>query len=64
MKSKPATCHSNKPVYARGLCRGCYEKWLINNNPEYAERQRKNVRDPILIGIGRECLVHGMKVKD
>lgn len=25
-----------------GLCRNCYEKYLINSNPEYKQRQREN----------------------
>lgn len=43
MSNKQTTCgHSG--YYAKGLCRKCYEKDLKIRNPEYAERQRENVR--------------------
>lgn len=45
LKSTPALCCANKPVYAKGLCRNCYEAWLRNNNPEFAERQRRNCKE-------------------
>ena len=44
MVAKMATCHAQRPVYCRGLCRRCYEKWLRRHNPEYAEKQRENCR--------------------
>lgn len=37
-------CQENKPLYALGRCRSCYEKHLKETNPEYAERQRENTR--------------------
>lgn len=39
-----AVCHPRRRVYAKGLCRSCYEKRLRQANPEYAERQRENSR--------------------
>lgn len=42
MQSKSATCHTDKAVYVRGLCKSCYNKWLRENNPEFAKRQREN----------------------
>lgn len=42
--SKNATCHSNKPVKAVGLCRNCYDKLLRDRNPEYKARQQANAR--------------------
>jgi len=45
LKSKMSECHPKRKIYARGRCRSCYEKWLRENNPEFAERQKKNVRD-------------------
>lgn len=38
------TCHPKSKLYARELCRKCYEKWLRQTNPAFAERQRKNCR--------------------
>lgn len=43
--SKKASCHPTKALYAKGLCRSCYEKQLRIENPEYAERQRINSRN-------------------
>jgi len=43
-KSKFASCHPAKSIYAKGLCRSCYEKQLRLINPEFAERQRENCR--------------------
>ena len=42
LMGKKASCHPDREISARGLCKSCYNKWLMNNNPEYAERQRKN----------------------
>lgn len=44
----PRICLHCKPgksrkVHARGRCRACYDKWLKENNPEYAARQQENV---------------------
>lgn len=44
LKQNPATCHPEKSVYARGLCTNCYYRWMRENKPEYAERQRENQR--------------------
>ena len=45
MKSKKAECcDGNKPLYAKGLCRNCYEKQLRKKNQDFAERQRENNR--------------------
>jgi hypothetical protein len=41
---RPSSCHPNKPLHCRGLCRCCYEKWLKSVNKEYAERQAENQR--------------------
>lgn len=35
----------DRPHYAKGMCRSCYEKDLRQRNPEYADRQRANARD-------------------
>jgi hypothetical protein len=43
-KQEMATCGCNKPAKCRGLCANCYAKWLLKNNPEFAERQRENCR--------------------
>ncbi len=40
----PSSCHPPRPLYAKGLCRSCYEKQLRHTNPEFAERQRINCR--------------------
>jgi hypothetical protein len=45
LTAKPATCHTDRPLYARSRCRSCYEKLLKKANPAFAERQRKNCRD-------------------
>lgn len=43
--TKPRVCeHTDKKIYAKGMCRSCYEKDLRKRNPEYAERQRENNR--------------------
>ena len=42
LKSKMSTCHPDKPVQARRLCKNCYDKWLKKNNPEYAKKQKQN----------------------
>lgn len=42
LKSNPSICHPDKPLYAKGLCRNCYEKELRKNNPEFAQRQLDN----------------------
>lgn len=36
--------HNDKKVYCKGLCRKCYEKQLIDKNPEYKIRQLENSR--------------------
>ena len=41
---KPSLCHPERPLYALGMCRSCYEIDLRKRNPEYAERQRENCR--------------------
>lgn len=41
---KRAPCHPDRAVWARGLCKSCYDKWLRENNPEYAAKQKANVR--------------------
>ena len=43
--SKPSECHPHRPLYAKGMCRSCYEKDLRQRNPEYAERQRQNCQE-------------------
>ncbi len=40
-QENPATCHPDKPLYAKGLCRSCYEKQLRKINPDFAKRQRE-----------------------
>lgn len=44
LKGRPSKCHPEKSVFAKEMCRSCYEKQLRENNPEYAERQRENTR--------------------
>jgi hypothetical protein len=41
-KSKPAPCHPSRVIWARGLCKSCYDGWLREVNPSYAHRQRQN----------------------
>lgn len=41
---KYASCHSDKKLMGRGLCKNCYDKWLKSNNPEYKERQNENAK--------------------
>jgi len=48
--------HTNKKVYSKGLCRKCYEKNLIDNNPEYKNRQLENTRNWILKNKERKAL--------
>lgn len=36
---KLSTCHPNRKVQARGLCKNCYDKWLKENNPLYKRDQ-------------------------
>lgn len=43
--SRDSTCCPGKSVYAKGLCRSCYERDLRLKNPEYAERQRENAQE-------------------
>jgi hypothetical protein len=42
LKGKPSTCHPEKSVFCRGLCKNCYNKWLLENNPEYVKKQKEN----------------------
>lgn len=37
-----STCHPERLMQARGLCKPCYDKWLKANNPGYKERQKSN----------------------
>jgi hypothetical protein len=38
----PATCHPDRPHWARGMCTSCYQTWWKQENPErYAKRMRK-----------------------
>lgn len=39
-KQKPAECHPDRPLQARGMCKNCYDKWLKSTNPEYLSRQQ------------------------
>lgn len=41
---RPAPCHPERSVYARELCRSCYERDLLERNPDYRERQLANAR--------------------
>lgn len=36
--------HPEKKAHSGDLCRSCYNKYLCEKNPEYAERQRENSR--------------------
>jgi hypothetical protein len=47
MKNKENFCpnHPEKKSYSKGLCRSCYEKQLINNNPEFKQKQLLNSRN-------------------
>jgi hypothetical protein len=42
MGTKTPHCHPDRPYYAKGLCRSCYERQLRQVNPDYARAQRKN----------------------
>jgi hypothetical protein len=42
--SKFCSIHINKPVFARGLCKNCYNKWLTVHNPDYLNKQRENCK--------------------
>ena len=42
--SKTCPFHPDRAAYTRGLCKSCYHKWLIKNNPEYARHQHENCR--------------------
>jgi len=42
VKMKLSTCHPNRKVQARGLCKRCYDKWLKSINPEYKQKQISN----------------------
>lgn len=39
---KIATCHPNRKVQARGLCKPCYDKHLKEINPKYKANQTSN----------------------
>jgi hypothetical protein len=42
-KRTPTACpHADKAAWARGMCKACYDKWLKNHNPKYAESQKQN----------------------
>lgn len=43
--SKFCSEHPDKIVFARGLCKNCYNKWLIQNNPDYLLKQRENCKN-------------------
>jgi hypothetical protein len=45
---KMATCHPDRPIQARGLCKSCYNKWLILHNPDYAEKQKQNNKNWVI----------------
>lgn len=36
--------HPGREAFVRGVCKSCYDKLLRAENPEYAARQRENVR--------------------
>lgn len=36
---KPATCHNDRPMLAKGLCRNCYYKDYHKTRPEYYKRK-------------------------
>ena len=42
---KNAICHPDKGVVGFGLCKNCYDKYLKEHNPEYAQRQRDNCKE-------------------
>lgn len=37
--------HPKRVILSKGLCRNCYEKQLLERNPEYKERQRENAKE-------------------
>lgn len=43
-RSIPASCHPGRGAFVRGLCKSCYNAWLMKRDPTYAERQRVNNR--------------------
>lgn len=40
--SKMCSTHKDKKVWARGMCKNCYNTWLKAHNPDYADKQKKN----------------------
>ena len=45
-----AGCEKEKPHYAKGLCRKCYnreysQKWYKENSEEYLEKQRRQHKE-------------------
>lgn len=47
--------HPKRKVKTRGLCGSCYDRWLKEHNPEYAAKQRKNVRDWVKRNVERSA---------
>jgi hypothetical protein len=47
MKKDKKFClnHPEKQVKCKGLCRNCYEKQLIKNNPSYKIKQQENSKN-------------------
>ncbi len=33
--------HVDRKLWARGLCKACYQRWILANNPDYAARYKK-----------------------
>lgn len=46
------------PIYAKGLCRNCYHRYLRNGSPEYAKKKKKpDVEEiPYRIKIAKKVL--------
>jgi hypothetical protein len=44
-----ACAHTERKVFARSMCKSCYHRWLMDHNPEFAQRhrarQRQNYRE-------------------
>lgn len=40
LRANPAPCHPKRTMWAREMCKSCYDAWLKSVNPEYKEKQR------------------------
>ena len=45
---KLASCHPTRRVFAKGLCKWCYEKDLRSRNPNWAAKQKRLARQWVI----------------